>query len=594
MTLRPRLLFLLLLAGFITLAATLGFLFFRDNFSTHYPIKVLSAAAFRAGEIPWWNFADGGGQPLAGNPNTLTFYPDNVLYLVLPAHVAFNLHFLFHLALGWLAMRALTRSRFGAWLWVLSGVAISALSFYNLITAIALVPFAFLAVERRSARQLGLAFGLLALAGEPVVIVATAIAVLILAIRRIRIVEVATAIGIAAVIALPQLIAYAEVAGEVERAHGYSARTVLNASFDPRRLPELLAGPFLRVDAPHLFPSLMIGLIIVPALFRRSRYTLVAVVMAFLALGSFNPIVRAAVESIPALRLGRFPEKFALILCASLVILAAEYFRESRTPRIWAIVTFVPLLLWAFWTLPIDWYAPYRVTPAAAMRRVFLPTMPGGQVIDRESYRERARRREPLFGATAGLEYVLNRSGDGMHSLLSRIAAERFATTRNGAWFRIASAPPAIIPEALAAPAIPDAVNLIEAGAGAVAPRAFTSAPNARVARSAREGQTIVIAVVSTGPALLAVDESYFRAWSASMENRELDTTPVNLDRLGVLIPHGGTITLRFGRHRGAVAAAWVLSSMLLVALLFAMRIEKADSRAGEVERTGDQDRAVA
>ena len=58
---------------------------------------MLSAAAFRAGEIPWWNFADGGGQPLAGNPNTLTFYPDNILYLVLPAHVAFNLHFLLHL-----------------------------------------------------------------------------------------------------------------------------------------------------------------------------------------------------------------------------------------------------------------------------------------------------------------------------------------------------------------------------------------------------------------------------------------------------------------------------------------------------------------
>src|SRR5205807_5528231 len=140
----------------------------------------LSAAAFRAGEIPWWNFADVGGQPLAANPNTLTFYPDNVLYLALPAHVAFNLHFLLHLILGWFAMRSLTRSRFGAWLWILSGVAMSALSFYNLITSIALIPLALLGAERRNAIQLGVAFGLLALAGEPVVIVATAIAVLIL------------------------------------------------------------------------------------------------------------------------------------------------------------------------------------------------------------------------------------------------------------------------------------------------------------------------------------------------------------------------------------------------------------------------------
>src|SRR6185369_6714954 len=103
-----------------------GFFFFRDNFSTHYPIKVLSQRAFQSGEVPWWNFADGGGQPLAGNPNTLTFYPDNILYLFLPAHVAFNLHFLIHLAIAFFAMRALTRSSFAASMYALSGIAVSA------------------------------------------------------------------------------------------------------------------------------------------------------------------------------------------------------------------------------------------------------------------------------------------------------------------------------------------------------------------------------------------------------------------------------------------------------------------------------------
>ena len=85
------------------LASVVFFFYFRDNFSTHYPVKVISAAVWRAGEIPWWNFHAGGGQPLAGNPNTLSFYPDNVLYLVLPAHVAFNLHFVLHLIGAWLA-----------------------------------------------------------------------------------------------------------------------------------------------------------------------------------------------------------------------------------------------------------------------------------------------------------------------------------------------------------------------------------------------------------------------------------------------------------------------------------------------------------
>lgn len=602
MTVRPRLLFLLLLAILGVLLASLGFFFFRDNFATHYSIKVLSAAAFRAGEIPWWNFADGGGQPLAGNPNTLTFYPDNFLYLLLPAHVAFNLHFLLHLALGWLAMRALTRSSFGAWLWVLSGAAVSALTFYNLITAIALIPLAFVGAERRSAVQLGLAFGLLALAGEPVTIVATAIAVTILLTRRrgdaenfapSRLRVSLVSLGFATIIAAPQLIAYAEIASEVERAHRYSAHTVLSASFDPRRLLELIAGPFLSIDMPHLFPSLVIGLIVIPALFRRSRYTLIAAVMFFFALGSFNPIVRWAVESIDVLRAGRYPEKFALVMCAALVVLAAEYFRQSATPRIWTMVTFVPLLCWMLWMIPIDWFSPYR-TVAQPARRVFVPQAPGGQAIDRDSYRERAMRLEPLFGATAGLEYVLNRSGDGMHSLLSRIAVERFASTHNPAWLRLATAPSSIVPEAIAAPSIPDAVNLIESGAAAVAPHAFVSAPGARVTRVLREGQQITIDVASSGPSLLAVDQSYFRAWSARMGDRELDTLPVNLDRLGVIVPASGTVTLRFGRHHTLVVVAWVLSSLLLAALLVAIRIEEVDRRSGEVERAGDDDRATA
>jgi hypothetical protein len=155
-----------------------------------------------------------------------------------------------------------------------------------------------------------------------------------------------------------------------------------------------------------------------------------------------------------------------------------------------------------------------------------------------------------------------------MHSLLSRIASERFATTHNPNWLRIATARPSIVPVAYAAPTIPNAVNMIEAGAPAVAPRAFTSAPGARVTRVARDGQTISIDVATSAPALLAVDQSYFRAWSATMSNRELTTTPINLDRLGVIVPTTGTVTLTFGRHRGAVAAAWLISSLVMLALL--------------------------
>jgi len=377
-----RVLAALLLAASCSLAAVYGFFFHRDNLSTHYPIKAVSAAAFRAGEVPYWNAFDGGGQPLAGNPNTLTFYPDNFLYLLLPAHAAFNLHFLLHLVLGWLAMRALTRSQFAAWMLVLSGIAISAMSFYSLITAIALVPFAFLAAERRSAAQLGLAFGLMALAGEPVTIIATAIACAIICVGAGFSRRIFLAIPLAAAIALPQIVAYAEIARETERgARAYSATTALNASLEPKRVVELFVGPFLTPEALHLFPTLILGVIVIPALFRRSRYTIVAAVMLFFALGRYNPAVRWAVESFEPLRIARYPEKFALPMCVALIVLAADFHRRTSRRFAWTLITMVPLVVWASLTIPIDWWAPYDVPPQPVRRVFALPLIQGIRVL---------------------------------------------------------------------------------------------------------------------------------------------------------------------------------------------------------------------
>lgn len=590
-----RVLAALLLAATCSLLAAFGFFFHRDNFSTHYPIKAVSAAAFRAGEIPYWNAFDGGGQPLAGNPNTLTFYPDNFLYLLLPAHVAFNLHFLIHLVLGWLAMRALTRSQFAAWMLVLSGIAVSAMSFYSLVAAIALVPFAFLAAERRSAAQLGLAFGLLALSGEPVTIIATAIACAVIGFSR----QLLLAVPLAAAIALPQIVAYAEIARETERgARYFSATTVLNASLEPKRLLEIVAGPLLKPDALHLFPTLILGVIVIPALFRRSRYTIVAAVMLFFALGGYNPVVRWAVESFEPLRIARYPEKFALPLCVALIVLAADFHRRTRWRFEWTLITMIPLVAWAIFTVPIDWWAPYDVPPQP-VHRVFAPPPRGGQDVERDDYRERARRLDPIFGAAAGIQYVLNRSPDGMHSLLSRIAAERFATTRNPHWLQIAMMPDAVVvPRAIGVRTIPDAVNAIESAAFdpravAVAPArfdGFRSSGSIERVRSARD----TVEIEATGPALVLVNASYFRAWSARIGKQEIETFPLDLDRLGVVVPAGtSTVVLRFGRHRMLVIAAWVLSWAVLVSLALALRVKELDRGAGEVERAADEDRPL-
>ncbi|HEU5163797.1 MAG TPA: hypothetical protein VFV54_11660, partial [Thermoanaerobaculia bacterium] len=241
------------------------FFYWRDNFSTHFPYR---AAMAGAPALHLWNPLVGGGQPLAGNPNALAFYPDSILFAALPPLIAFNLHFLLHWILGALAMRALLRAwnirapydLAGAALWMLSGTVVSTFAFYNLVTAVALVPLALLATERLAARAtprssflMGIAFGLLALAGEPVTLLATAaIALVLLASprdtgagdRRTLPGWIAAAVVVALLVASPLLLAWSEIAGETERgARPYSAETVLAASLSPWQLAEAVLGP---------------------------------------------------------------------------------------------------------------------------------------------------------------------------------------------------------------------------------------------------------------------------------------------------------------------------------------------------------------
>lgn len=598
----------LLLAAIVMVATVVasatGFFFFRDNLSTHYPVKTISAADFRAGEIPYWNFHDGGGQPLAGNPNTLTFYPDNVLYLFLPAHVAFNLHFILHLVAAWFAMRALSRSPWAAWLYVLSGVAISATAFYNLIVVVAVVPFAFWAAERGRPLQLGVAFGLLGLAAEPVTVIAAAIGVAVIALGgRTAILpamrNLVRAIPFAIAIASPQLIAYSEIAREVERVRGFSAQTVLNASLSPMRLLEILIGPFVPGDGPQLFLSLFIGVIAIPALLQRSRYTIIALISLFLALGAYNPIVKLAIENLPSIRIARFPEKFAIVFTVAVVVLAAKLLEN----RVWRAVALAPAALWAVVTIPIDFFEPYNARPMQPVR-VFAMRTPGGQKPDRHDYRARAQRLEPAFGNVAGIRYAVDRSPDGMFSLMSRIAAERWQMTGNERWLRLAGCqnvqgalPRAMfVPSVIAATTVRETVEAIEAAQfderrTAIGPSTMTGSEAARITAMEEKPQRLTIRVATPAPAILLVNETYFRAWDAG----SFATFPLDLDRLGIAVPAGEhTITLRFGKRRVAVFGAWAISLLLLVTAAAALRVEVLNRRAGEVERAADEDRPVA
>jgi hypothetical protein len=203
------------------------------------------------------------------------------------------------------------------------------------------------------------------------------------------------------------------------------------------------------------------------------------------------------------------------------------------------------------------------------------------------------------------LRYVLNRSGDGMHSTLSRIVAERYAATGQPRYLTIARDLPmaTIVPRATGVRSVNEAVYLLEqtpfdVSGAAIAPKpfdGFASHPAARVTSYRELAGRIEIGVTAPGPALLFVNQSYFTAWDAG----GLATLPLDIDRLGVMVPAGTErVTLRFGRQRMLVVVFWGMSSALLLALLFALRVEGRraepveilDRRAGQVERAADED----
>jgi hypothetical protein len=141
---------LVLLLGWIALPLVRGSqtLYMRDVLNAHLAMKWSEARALRQGYFPLLDPYRGGGQPLAGNPNAVPFYPTNVLFLWASPIWALNAHFWIHLvaapfAFYWMARRwGLAREP--AWAaavcYTCSGFYLSHLSFYNLIAGATLTP----------------------------------------------------------------------------------------------------------------------------------------------------------------------------------------------------------------------------------------------------------------------------------------------------------------------------------------------------------------------------------------------------------------------------------------------------------------------
>ncbi len=250
---------LALLAIWLWVTVPLGLgqrtLFFRDVLGNHFALKAFGAAELAAGRIPAFNPTLGLGQPFRGNPSALAFYPDNLLYLVLPLWSAFNLHYALHWLLALLTMWALARqlgqSPAAALLagatYAGCGVVLSCLSFYNLIAVVAWWPLVLLGAARGGRRGIalgGLACGLALLAGEPLTAALGMAPVLLVAARRhgtLRGLGVAFAVGaVGLAVAAPQMVATLRVLDFTFRgAHGMTSEQVTMFALQPLRFLEL-------------------------------------------------------------------------------------------------------------------------------------------------------------------------------------------------------------------------------------------------------------------------------------------------------------------------------------------------------------------
>lgn len=130
-------------------------LYFRDTLSYYYPAANLTAAAWRAGEIPLWEPGVGLGYPYLADPHSMVFYPLTALLLLLPFPLAYNLFVAVHVPLAgtflFLLLRRWQLSRpaaaLGAGVAMFCGFTVSALSLTTILRGFAWTPAVLLAFD---------------------------------------------------------------------------------------------------------------------------------------------------------------------------------------------------------------------------------------------------------------------------------------------------------------------------------------------------------------------------------------------------------------------------------------------------------------
>ncbi len=370
--------------------------YFRDILDFHYPLRRVLIGAWARGEFPLWNPFIYFGQPMLANPNYMALYPTNLFHLLLPFDYAFKLHFIIHPLLAGPGIYVLQRrlaihplaALGGAFAYQFSGTLLSFLNLYNILPAVALLPWigwAFYGALQEQWLRRSLAFGgLLAIqivALEPLMFQCNMILIAGLALyfisesgdRKRGVVQIARvgasgaafALGLAAVQILPTM----EMIPRAIRGAGVDFTVAGRWSLHPMDflntiIPNLFGNPFAIGyasswgEAYHhgdtgFLVSVFIGTstILLALLsfstrrkFLHRTFLFIALGTTFLALGRFNPAYRWLYDHVPGFGFGRYPSKYFLLATLALSVMAALGLEsmmaktgpQSEKPRYWA------------------------------------------------------------------------------------------------------------------------------------------------------------------------------------------------------------------------------------------------------------------
>lgn len=359
-----------------------GVFFLGDTSHGYFPRLVYTANALRAGHMPLWNPLVSLGGPHIGDPAALALYPPAwILFLLLPAPVAYDYLILFHLALAALFMFLYMRrigvgacgAIFSALLLPFSGWMLTHYEHINVFIGALYLPLLFWIVECAFQKTTwrwfvvsACALGFYFLGAHAQMPLFASVGLLLYAFGRALVARrsgwswkniawslaLLAALGILGVgLAAIQLLPTAQAVALSNRSGGVGADVALGYSLPPEQIFTLFA--------PYLFGSptgvaywgrgafremtTYIGILplafAVVGIFRVRKNTfafllaLIALVAWVLAMGRFTPLY-GALASLPLFNSVRYPPRFLFLVSFALVALAGiglERVLKART-----------------------------------------------------------------------------------------------------------------------------------------------------------------------------------------------------------------------------------------------------------------------